>query len=165
MNCARNRTSNKAARIRSSERAFTLAEVLAAMLFMAIVIPVAMQGLRIASLAGEVAERKSHAARIAERLLYENLLLSNSILTSVTGTVTEGTREYRYSIRSDIWDQHLTNQPSLTTAEIGRLQVTQPEPDALAVSEVNMSLVTVHVFYSARGQEYSVDLSTLVSLQ
>ena len=53
--------------------AFTLAEVLAALVFMAIVIPVAMQGLHIAGRAGAVAERKREAVRVAERVLNENL--------------------------------------------------------------------------------------------
>ena len=44
--------------------AFTLAEVLAALLFMAIVIPAAVEGLHIASLAGTVAARKGEAAHI-----------------------------------------------------------------------------------------------------
>ncbi len=57
--------------IKKRSGAFTLIEVLAAMLFMAIVIPVAMQGLRIAALAGEVGQRKIVAARIANKLLNE----------------------------------------------------------------------------------------------
>ena len=48
---------------------FTLAEVLAALLFMAIVIPVAVQGLQIASRAGSVSERKALGARLAESKL------------------------------------------------------------------------------------------------
>src|ERR1051325_2433688 len=52
-------------------RGFTLAEVLAALAFMAIVIPVAVQGLRVASLAGQVGQRKAVAGRIAERVLNE----------------------------------------------------------------------------------------------
>src|ERR1700683_344341 len=52
-------------------RAFTLIEVLAAMLFMAIVIPVAMEGLRMASLGGEVAQRKMVAARLASKIINE----------------------------------------------------------------------------------------------
>src|SRR5436190_13357159 len=51
--------------------AFTLAEVLAALAFMAIVIPVAVNGLRVANLAGQVGQRKAVAARIAERVLNE----------------------------------------------------------------------------------------------
>jgi len=48
--------------------------VLVALAFMAIVIPVVLQGLRIASLAGEVSQRKALAARIAERVLNEAIV-------------------------------------------------------------------------------------------
>ena len=54
--------------IRRARAAFTLVEVLAALLFMAIVIPVAVDGLRLANLAGQVGQRKAAAARIAERI-------------------------------------------------------------------------------------------------
>jgi len=49
--------------------AFTLAEVLAALMFMAIVIPVALEGMHVAALAGAVAQRKGEAARVAQRIL------------------------------------------------------------------------------------------------
>src|SRR6476659_3438755 len=93
-----------------NEGAFTLAEVLAAMLFMAIVIPVAVQGLRIASLAGEVAERKSQAARIAESVLLDNLISTNSRSTSLDGVTVEGTREFRWTLRNEEWAQAVTNK-------------------------------------------------------
>ncbi len=54
--------------------AFTLAEVLAALTFMAIVIPVAIEGLRIANRAGVVAQRKTVAARVADSVLNEALV-------------------------------------------------------------------------------------------
>src|SRR5689334_15182452 len=61
--------------IKNSTRAgFTLAEVLAALALMAIVIPVAVHGMRVASLAGVVAQRKALAARIGERLLNETVV-------------------------------------------------------------------------------------------
>ena len=50
---------------RRSRRAFTLIEVLAALLLMAIVIPVAMQGMSIASRAGLLGQRKAAAMRVA----------------------------------------------------------------------------------------------------
>ena len=58
----------RAARDKRRHAGFTLVEVLAALLFMAIVIPVAVEGLRIASLAGQVAQRKSVAARVERGL-------------------------------------------------------------------------------------------------
>ena len=45
--------------------AFTFAEVLAALLFMAIVIPVAMQGVQVANRAGVAAQRKTVAIQLA----------------------------------------------------------------------------------------------------
>ena len=46
--------------------AFTLAEALAALAFLAIVIPVAIEALHLASLAGVVAQRKVAAAQFAD---------------------------------------------------------------------------------------------------
>src|SRR5882724_9317251 len=92
--------------LRSSKRgasAFTLAEVLAALLFMAIVIPVAVQGLRVASLAGEVAERKGQAARVAERILNENIVTTNWNKSVQSGTITEGVRQFNWTLRNELW--------------------------------------------------------------
>ena len=73
---------------------FTLAEVLAALAFMAIVIPVAVQGLRIANLAGQVGQRKAVAVRVAERVLNELV---------VSGQLQGAAQEYRWSLRSEQW--------------------------------------------------------------
>src|SRR5436190_9997237 len=66
---------------------FTLAEVMAALVFMAIVIPVALSALRIAARAGEVAARKSEAALVAERILNENIVTTNWDKAVQNGTV------------------------------------------------------------------------------
>ena len=58
----------------TDKRGFTLAETLAAMLFMAIVIPVAVRGVMLANRAGVVAERKRVAAELADRLLVETIV-------------------------------------------------------------------------------------------
>ena len=113
--------------------AFTLAEVLAALAFMAIVIPVAIQGLRIANLAGQVGQRKAAAGRIAERVLNEWIIGSRLAGSAPNGTLQEGTQVYRWSIRSQAW------------------------------SEDAMNLVTVQVVFPVQGRDYDVRLSTLVS--
>src|SRR2546423_5780871 len=87
------------------EAGFTLAEVLAALLFMAIVIPVAVQGLRIANLAGEVAVRKGEAARVAERVLNESLITTNWNKSSLSGRLAEGRHQFGWSVRNDPWTQ------------------------------------------------------------
>jgi len=113
--------------------AFTLAEVLAALAFMAIVIPVAVEGLRVANLAGQVGQRKATAARIAERVLNERIVTSQSQQTPVNrGTIYEGVVAYDWSVRTEPW--------KLDT----------------------MRLVTVQVTYQAQGQDYDVRVSTLV---
>jgi|SRR5215471_3513074 len=117
--------------------AFTLAEVLAALLFMAIVVPVAVEGLHIASLAGAVAERKGEAARVAQRLLEESLVTTNWNQALQRGEVTEGQRQFRWTLRNDPWNQ-------------------DPNQNV-------MQQVSVEVFFTAQNREYSVRMSTLVN--
>ena len=112
--------------------AFTLAEVLAALTFMAIVIPVAIEGLHIANRAGVVAQRKTVAVRVAENALNEALVSSQSQGGARNGVVQEGAVDYRWSIRYSIWP------------------------------EDSMRVVTAEVLYLVQGQEHDVRLSTLV---
>jgi hypothetical protein len=112
---------------------FTLAEVLAALVFMAIVIPVAVQALRVANLAGQVGYRKAAAARVAERVLNELLITTQFQGLSQSGVTDEGQQQYRWTVRSEPWTQ-----------------------DA-------MLMVTVEVLFAVQGRDYDVRLSTLVS--
>jgi type II secretory pathway pseudopilin PulG len=116
-------------------RAFTLMEVLAALLFMAIVIPVAVQAVRVASVAGEVGLRKKAAARIGQSVLDELRSNTQSQNAITSGQVQEGPINYQYSIRTETW----------------------PE-DA-------MKLATVDVSFSVQGRNYDVLLSTLLAQQ
>jgi type II secretory pathway pseudopilin PulG len=125
----------KAARRRSTA-GFTLAEVLAALLFMAIVIPVAIEGMHIASRAGTVAARKGEAARVAQRLLGEALVTTNWNQTVQSGTLTEGQREFTWTLQSDPW----TWDPN----------------------QNSMRQLSVEVKFTAQNQPYSVRMSTLV---
>jgi len=120
---------------RRSAAGFTLAEVLAALLLMAIVIPVAIDGLRIASVAGEVAERKAEAARVGERVLNESVVTANGDLPNQTGTIVENGHEFHWTLRSELWP-------------LGSMQ-----------------MLTADVAFSAQDRSYSVRLSTLVNLQ
>ena len=118
-----------------SRAAFTLAEVLAAMLFLAIVIPAAVEALHVSSLAGEVAVRKGAAARIADRILNESLVMTNWNNGAQNGTVSEGALDFHWILSSQPWS-----------------------PDT-------MQLVTAEVKYQAQGKDYSVTLSTLANVQ
>ncbi|MBX3744888.1 MAG: type II secretion system protein [Verrucomicrobiae bacterium] len=115
-----------------SVRGFTLAEVLAALLFMAIVIPVAVEGLRVAQRAGQVGHRKAVAARVGERILNEWLVTGAQAAGQPSGAVLDGVFEYRWTVRTEPW------------------------------SEDAMRQVTVEVAYRVQDQEYAVRLSTLV---
>lgn len=112
---------------------FTLAEVLAALMFLAIVIPTAVQVLHLASLAGEVAVRKSAAARIANRVLNESLVTTNWGNGVQSGVATEGAIDYHWRLQTQTWPV---------------------DP---------MQTVTVEVTYSAQGRDYSVRMTTLAS--
>ena len=114
--------------------AFTLAEVMAALLFLAIVIPTAVEVIHVASLAGEVATRKAAAMRVADRVLNESLVMTNWVNGTQNGTTGEGLQQYQWTVRSQAWQE-----------------------DA-------MQVVTAEVKYSAQGKEYSVQLNTLASL-
>lgn len=84
------------------------------MLFMAIVIPTAVEVLHVSSLAGEVAARKSEAARIADRVLSESVVTTN--WTGLQrGTITEGTLDFRWQLNSQPWP---VDQMELLTAQV-----------------------------------------------
>ena len=119
--------------LRRRSGGFTLAEVLAALLFMAIVIPVAMQGLLIASRAGSVSERKALGARLAESKLNELIVTGQWQSTAQKGTIQEGLQSYRWQLQTEPWSE-----------------------------DGAMRLVTVQVSVPVQGQDYDVQVSTLV---
>ena len=111
--------------------AFTLAEVLAAMAFLVVLIPVVVMCLQIASRAGEVGQRKSEAARVAERILNESIVTTNWNQSSQNGTVNDGMRQFDWTLQNEPWNQ---------------------DP---------IRLLTVQVKYTVQGRDYFVNLSTL----
>ena len=113
---------------------FTLIELLAAMAFMAIVIPVAVEGLQIANRAGLVGQRKAIAARVADRMLNEYVVMSANRVGVQRGKVEEGALEFDWNIKVENW------------------------------REDTMRLVTCEVFYPVQGQDYSVRTSTLIEV-
>ena len=112
--------------------AFTLAEALAALAFLAIVIPVAIEALHLASLAGVVAQRKVAAAQFADRWLQELVVTGQWKQGGNNGNVQEGNQNYHWQLRTDSW-----------------------EKDAL-------KRLTLSVTYAAQGKEYEVHLTTLI---
>ncbi len=106
------------------------------MLFMAIVIPVAVEALHIAALSGEFATRKAEAARVADKILNENLASTNGFSSALQGTVTENGHQFRWRIDTQSWSQDST-----------------------------LELMTAEVSFSAGGRECLVRLNTLANPQ
>ncbi len=83
---------------------FTFVEVLAAMLFMAIVVPVAVQGIALASRAGVIAERKTVAAQLADSFLTELVVTESWQNMPATGTFPGASSNYDWSLNQRTWD-------------------------------------------------------------
>jgi exoribonuclease II len=102
---------------------------------MAVVIPVAIEGMHIASRAGEVAAHKGEAARIAQRILNENVVTTNWS-SAQSGTIMEGQRHFRWDLHSDQWNQ---------------------DPNQSVILQL-----TAEVHYTIQNRDFSVRMSTLV---
>ncbi len=114
-------------------RGFSLVEVLAAMLLVAIVVPVAVEAVSLSAQVGSVAQRKREAAQLADRLLSE-AVVTGSWQTGATDTseLEAAWPELRFEVTSEAW----------------------PDSEALM-------LVTATVVYEVRGLEYEARVSTL----
>ncbi len=113
--------------------AFTLVEVLAALLMMAIIIPVAMEGMSVASRAGVLGQRKAAAMRVAERILNETIVQGDTQQASSSGTIADGDTNYPWSMRTETW------------------------------AEDSMLQMTVTVTFTVQGNNYEVSATTLVA--
>ena len=96
--------STPAANRRGREAGFTLAEVLAALFFMALVIPVAVEALHIASVAGSMAQRKDEASRVAQTVLNESVLTGNWSQTT-QGTTRRNGHDFPWRLRNETWQR------------------------------------------------------------
>ena len=113
-------------------RGFTLVEVLASLLLMAIVIPVAMEGMSVASRVGVLGQRKAAAMRVAERVLNELMIEEQTQQNSSSGTAGDGDTSYPWTMRVENW------------------------------SEDAMQQMTVTVMFSVQGGTYEVSVTTLL---
>lgn len=119
---------------RRNRRGFTLAEVLAALVLMAIVIPVALEGMSVVSRAAVLGQRKVAAMRVAERVLNEQMLLLSQgqvVENSASGVESEGGTDYPWTLQTKTWEQ-----------------------DA-------MTQLTVRVTFTVRGAQFEMKASTL----
>lgn len=115
----------------SRTRGFTLVEVFAGMLFMAILIPSVVEGISIAHRAGIIGERKREAGRLAQQVL-------NEAVATETWRQGEQNQDFGADWPGYAW--------RLTSADW---------------SESGMTEVTVEVTFKQFGRDYGVALTTL----
>ncbi len=121
------------ASLRQSQCAFTFVEILAAMLFMGIVIPVAVKGLLLANTVGERATRKRTAGELADRVLNEALITETWRDGDQEGDFGEDFPGFHWRLTSEGW------------------------------SEDTMRLVTVEITYAVQAHEFTERLGTLAN--
>lgn len=117
---------------RGAVRGFTFVEVLAAMLFMAIVIPVTFEGITLANRIGVKAARKRVAAELAAQKLNESVVTESWRSGDEAGDFEDEQPGYRWEVSAEDW------------------------------TDDTMRMLTARVYYKVQEQEYSEELSTLV---
>ena len=113
-------------------RAFTLVEVLAALAFTAIVLPVAMKGISLATNAAGEARSRAEATILAQNMTAELTTAGIPQFSETSGDFAPDNPGYRWTAEFSDWQE----------AELKQLQV--------------------QVIWNARGSERSVALTTLI---
>lgn len=133
--------------------AFTLVEILVALALMAAVVPVIVEGLKIASLAGEVSQRKAVAARIAERVLNETIVAGqwNGVQS---GSEQSGPSLFRWKI---------SNQPWTSLSSVINVNASSGINQAY-VNQNNLHQLTVQVSFTAQDKTCTVQLNTVADV-
>ena len=99
---------------------------------MAIVIPVAMDGMSVASRAGILGQRKATAMRVAERMLNELTIEMQTQQSTSSGSVADGDTTYAWTMRTENWPEDAMQQ------------------------------MTVSVTFLVQGNSYEVSVTTLL---
>ena len=112
--------------------AFTLVEVLAALVLVAIILPVAMRGISLATMAAANAKHRMEAASLAEAKLAELSVCSDCRLADLSGDCGPDWPAYRWAAELGDWEGSTLRQ------------------------------LTVSVYWTASGSERAVALTTLI---
>lgn len=117
---------------RPRHRGFTLPEVLASLMLIAVIVPVALQAMTIATRAGVLGQRKAAAVRVAERVLDEMIVTHAGVGGSAAGSTTERGATYDWTVEAELW------------------------------SEDVMLELTARVTFTVQGDRHAIAVSTLV---
>ncbi len=117
---------------RRARRGFTLIEVLAALILVALVLPAAMQGVSLATQASADAHRRDRAASLAYDKLSDLIATGGWSSASTEGDFGEDYPAYRWALTVEDWEGFTTRR------------------------------VTIRVLWESRGLERTLSMSTLV---
>ena len=87
------------------DEGFTFAEILAAMLFLAILVPVILQAVTVSNRMAMVAARRADALQVAENQLEEALLIEAGAIGTASGEVDRNGATYRWERRTSNWTE------------------------------------------------------------
>src|SRR4051812_40128899 len=116
----------------SRARGFTLIEVLSAIMLIGIVLPVAMQGISLATALAGSAERKAEASMLADSKLNELVVTRGWQNGELNGDFGQDHPDFQWAVELRQWDSSTLQEMDL------------------------------HVFWTAGGRQQSITLSTLV---
>jgi len=117
--------------VKATEKAFTFAELLAAMVLVGVLLPVVTQGLLLANRAGAVAKEKTNAAQWAENYLNELVVTGEYLQVGSFGSVQVENRTYDWRLMTEDW------------------------------GETTTLLIELNVQYKVQGRNYNVVMTTL----
>ena len=139
------------------QAAFTLVEIIASLLFLAIAVPAIVGALGVASRTSEVAERSSVAGGLAENKLNE-MLLDNTWQSAAQSNGDFGADfpSYRWQMTTQTWAGGNNTTGTGTTT-------TTANPTTGAANTTSLTELAVEVFYPVQGSERSVRLTTVVN--
>lgn len=100
-----NRSNRNASPGRGRRGGFTFAELLAAMVFLAVVVPVALEGYALASRSSVLSQRKTAAVRLAERLIGENAVTGDWRYGIGRGDFAPAWPGYRWELIREPWTE------------------------------------------------------------
>ena len=126
-------------------RGFTLIEVLAALVLLAIVLPAAMRGVTLASTAGSLAQKRTKAASLASSRLQEILATGQYESGNLSGDFSDygpGNEGFRWEAQMAVWNQQGFNVADLQSQTLQELDL--------------------RVIWRGRDGDQSMTLSTLV---
>ena len=129
-------------------RGFTLIEVLAALMLIAIVLPAIMKGIALSSGAATAARRRTEAAGLAEGKLQEIIATNQwQNISSISGDFGTDWPDYTWQATVTPWTQSATYSANSSSTN--------------GTADSTLQQIDLRVTWKARGRDDSLTISTL----